>query len=106
MHCVACYLIFFAQIARTGFTNLLECSFSSVGLVCNNNNKIEMNQKEKLGIKDLLSGMDEEIVFSLAATTTKKAVVPTSMMGSHSLTDFKKYYKTLRFEVCYICRSY
>jgi len=39
-----------------------------------------MNNNEKLGIKDLLSELDQEIVFSLAATATKKAVVPTTVL--------------------------
>jgi len=38
-----------------------------------------LNDNEKLGIRDLLSRLDEEIVYSLASTATKKALVLTSI---------------------------
>lgn len=45
-----------------------------------------MNNYEKLGISELLSGLDEEVVYSLAATATKRAVVATTLQGNYLFT--------------------
>ena len=76
-------------MVRRGFNDQIEHSLSKIEHHLENNKEnTKMNNNEKLGIKDLLSELDEEIVFSLAATATKKAVVPTTVLGKHCFISF------------------
>ena len=50
-----------------------------------------LTDNEKIGIRDLLSRLDEDVVYSLADTATKKALALTSLTGIFTIPSFQTH---------------